>query len=102
MTHRAGQAFDVMASISNRELNSYDGVVAVVSDNSSMRTFASFYICTLTWSWALFTILNYFLRNPVGNVCAALTTNLLLYLLITRYVPSVFVFLNEALIRLVH
>lgn len=31
MTERAGQAFDVMSSITNTELNSYDGVVAVVS-----------------------------------------------------------------------
>lgn len=31
MTQRAGQAFDVMVSTSNRELNSYDGVVTVVS-----------------------------------------------------------------------
>lgn len=31
MTQRAGHAFDVMASITDRELNSYDGVIAVVS-----------------------------------------------------------------------
>lgn len=31
VTQRAGHAFDVMASISNEELNSYDGVIAVVS-----------------------------------------------------------------------
>lgn len=30
MTERAGEAFDVMSSITNMELNSYDGVVAVV------------------------------------------------------------------------
>ena len=30
MTERAGQAFDVMSSVTNKELNSYDGVVAVV------------------------------------------------------------------------
>lgn len=33
MTQRAGQAFDVMASTSNKELNLYDGVVSVVSNN---------------------------------------------------------------------
>ncbi|KAA8533896.1 hypothetical protein F0562_031413 [Nyssa sinensis] len=32
VTQRAGHAFDVMASITNRELNSYDGVVAVGGD----------------------------------------------------------------------
>lgn len=32
VTERAGHAFDVMASITNRELNSYDGVVAVGGD----------------------------------------------------------------------
>ncbi|TKY49846.1 Ceramide kinase [Spatholobus suberectus] len=32
VTERAGQAFDVMSSISNMELNSYDGVVAVGGD----------------------------------------------------------------------
>ncbi|VFQ72768.1 unnamed protein product [Cuscuta campestris] len=32
VTERAGQAFDVMASISNKELHSYDGVVAVGGD----------------------------------------------------------------------
>lgn len=32
MTQRAGQAFHVMASTSNKELFSYDGVVAVVSN----------------------------------------------------------------------
>lgn len=32
MTERAGHAFDVMASTTNEELNSYDGAVAVVSD----------------------------------------------------------------------
>lgn len=31
VTERAGHAFDVMASMTNRELSSYDGVVAVVS-----------------------------------------------------------------------
>ncbi|CAN4121769.1 unnamed protein product [Withania somnifera] len=31
VTERAGQAFDIMSSITNRELRSYDGVVAVVS-----------------------------------------------------------------------
>jgi hypothetical protein len=31
VTQRAGQAFHVMASTSNKELYSYDGVVAVVS-----------------------------------------------------------------------
>lgn len=31
MTQRAGHAFDMMASIANKELSSYDGVVAVVS-----------------------------------------------------------------------
>lgn len=31
MTQRAGQAFDVMSSITNEDLNLYDGVVAVVS-----------------------------------------------------------------------
>lgn len=32
MTQRAGQAFQVMASTSNKELYSYDGVVVVVSN----------------------------------------------------------------------
>ncbi|KAK7271560.1 hypothetical protein RJT34_27566 [Clitoria ternatea] len=32
VTERAGQAFDVMSSIANTELNSYDGVVAVGGD----------------------------------------------------------------------
>uniref|UniRef100_A0A5B7ADM8 Putative ceramide kinase n=1 Tax=Davidia involucrata TaxID=16924 RepID=A0A5B7ADM8_DAVIN len=32
VTQRAGHAFDVMTSITNRELNSYDGVVAVGGD----------------------------------------------------------------------
>ncbi|RWR89767.1 Diacylglycerol kinase [Cinnamomum micranthum f. kanehirae] len=32
VTQRAGHAFDVMASISDRELNSYDGVIAVGGD----------------------------------------------------------------------
>ncbi|KAM7494646.1 hypothetical protein LguiB_029255 [Lonicera macranthoides] len=32
VTQRAGQAFDVMASITNKELSSYDGVVAVGGD----------------------------------------------------------------------
>ncbi|KAK7322456.1 hypothetical protein VNO77_25837 [Canavalia gladiata] len=32
VTERAGQAFDVMSSITNKELNSYDGVVAVGGD----------------------------------------------------------------------
>ncbi|KAF8380549.1 hypothetical protein HHK36_028037 [Tetracentron sinense] len=32
VTQRAGQAFDVMASITDRELNSYDGVVVVGGD----------------------------------------------------------------------
>lgn len=32
MTQRAGEAFDVMASIANKELNLYDGVVTVVSN----------------------------------------------------------------------
>lgn len=32
VTQQAGQAFDVMASISNKELNLYDGVVAVGGD----------------------------------------------------------------------
>ncbi|XP_054792325.1 ceramide kinase-like isoform X2 [Prosopis cineraria] len=32
VTERPGQAFDVMSSITNRELNSYDGVVAVGGD----------------------------------------------------------------------
>lgn len=31
VTERAGQAYDVMTSITNRELCSYDGVVTVVS-----------------------------------------------------------------------
>lgn len=31
VTQRAGQAFDVMASTKNKELSSYDGVLAVVS-----------------------------------------------------------------------
>lgn len=30
MTQRAGQAFDVLVSITNKELSSYDGVIAVV------------------------------------------------------------------------
>lgn len=30
MTERAGQAYDTMLSITNKELNSYDGVIAVV------------------------------------------------------------------------
>ena len=33
MTQRAGHAFDLMFSLTNRELNTYDGVVAVVSNN---------------------------------------------------------------------
>lgn len=32
VTERAGQAFDVMSSITNKELNSYDGVLAVGGD----------------------------------------------------------------------
>lgn len=32
VTERAGQAFDVMSSITNKELNSYDGIVAVGGD----------------------------------------------------------------------
>ncbi|CAN4121771.1 unnamed protein product [Withania somnifera] len=32
VTERAGQAFDIMSSITNRELRSYDGVVAVGGD----------------------------------------------------------------------
>ncbi|XP_019440893.1 PREDICTED: ceramide kinase-like isoform X2 [Lupinus angustifolius] len=32
VTERAGQAFEVMSSITNKELNSYDGVVAVGGD----------------------------------------------------------------------
>lgn len=31
VTERAGQALDIMSSITSRELRSYDGVVAVVS-----------------------------------------------------------------------
>lgn len=38
VTERAGHAFDVMASMTNRELSSYDGVVAVVS-------IFSFFLC---------------------------------------------------------
>jgi hypothetical protein len=30
VTERAGQAFDMMSSMTNKELNSYDGVIAVV------------------------------------------------------------------------
>jgi hypothetical protein len=33
VTERAGQAFHVMASTSNKDLYSYDGVVAVVSND---------------------------------------------------------------------
>jgi hypothetical protein len=32
VTQKAGQAFNVMASTSNKELYSYDGVVVVVSN----------------------------------------------------------------------
>lgn len=32
VTERAGQAYDMMSSITNRELNSYDGVIAVGGD----------------------------------------------------------------------
>lgn len=32
VTQRAGHAFDMMTSATNEELNSYDGVLAVVSD----------------------------------------------------------------------
>lgn len=32
VTQRAGQAFDVMSSITNEDLNVYDGVIAVVSN----------------------------------------------------------------------
>jgi len=31
VTERAGHAFDVMASIQNKELHTYDGIIAVVS-----------------------------------------------------------------------
>lgn len=30
VTERAGQAFDMMSSLTNKELNSYDGAIAVV------------------------------------------------------------------------
>lgn len=39
VTQRAGQAFDVMASISDKELNSYDGVIAVVSHEIPYHAF---------------------------------------------------------------
>lgn len=35
VTHRAGQALDAMSAISNRVLNSYDGVLAVVRTKKS-------------------------------------------------------------------
>lgn len=34
MTRRAGQALDAMSGISNRELNRYDGILAVVSNKN--------------------------------------------------------------------
>ena len=43
MTERAGHAFDVLASITNRELDSYDGVLAVVST----FTFTFSFSCTV-------------------------------------------------------
>ncbi len=46
VTERAGHAFDVMASLANKELNSYDGVIAVVSMRilSFSSLFASFFL----------------------------------------------------------
>lgn len=37
VTQRAGQAFDVMSSITNEDLNVYDGVIAVVSNEIPSR-----------------------------------------------------------------
>lgn len=41
MTQRAGHAYDAMASIGNKELISYDGVIAVVSNLCSVCSFLS-------------------------------------------------------------
>lgn len=43
VTERAGHAFDVMASLANKELNSYDGVIAVVSIR--ILSFTSLFAC---------------------------------------------------------
>lgn len=52
MTQRAGQAFNVMASTSNLELYSYDGVVAVVSNEISSNDFCLM-IVVINKLWAI-------------------------------------------------
>lgn len=52
MTQRAGQAFNVMASTSNQELYSYDGVVAVVSNEISSHDFCVM-IVVINKLWAI-------------------------------------------------
>ena len=42
VTERAGQAFDVMSSLTNGELNSYDGAVAVVRTCISFDAFLTY------------------------------------------------------------
>ncbi|GKC65041.1 hypothetical protein Tco_1097639, partial [Tanacetum coccineum] len=41
VTERAGQASEAMASMTNRELNSYNGVIAIVSTNTKLASFAN-------------------------------------------------------------
>ncbi|CAH9141538.1 unnamed protein product [Cuscuta epithymum] len=41
ITERRGQAFDVMASISSRDVNSYDGVVAVLQVRQVAKSYIS-------------------------------------------------------------
>lgn len=67
VTERAGHAFGVMASISNRELSSYDGVVVVVSNEIFFLVFNFSYLMFLGPGFCL--VIKYFLFSFSVSNC---------------------------------